>query len=613
MIGSYKEVYYGKILHTTVSRLPIAQMKTLIQQSIHQVLVTLLKDQPTLLQISIQIDYSREQKHGDFSSNIALLLAKPLKCAARQVAAQIMAALNTQSNNLLFEKIEIAGPGFINFFIKPTAWYSTLSEILHQQTEYGCAQIGKAQKILVEFVSSNPTGPLHVGHGRAAAYGDVLVRLLKAVGYQVHAEYYVNDAGRQMDILSTSLWLRYLESCGETLPFPTNAYQGTYIRQIADQLKTAYAHQFHHPSPAVLQGLPPDAIIGGDKEIYIDSVIERAKILLGPDAYQQIKAFGLHHILTGIQADLREFGVQFDQWFSEQTLIADGSVERTLEALTVQGHTYESEGNLWFRATNFGDDKDRVLVRANGQPTYFAVDAAYHWQTLKARGFMQKITVLGADHHGYLARIQAVIEALGYHPAPLTMRTLQFVSLYRGDKKLSMSTRSGEFITLRELQHEVGQDAARLFFVLRKAVQPLDFDLALAKSQSHDNPVYYLQYAYARMCSILRQMIAKGFSWTQEQGLQNIANLSSIEEIALLKQLTRYPEAVLQAATQYEPALLTQYLRELAKAFHSYYNHTLLLTEETAVRDARLTLMQAIKQVLKNGFNLLGISTPDIM
>jgi len=587
-------------------------MKSIIQQHIRQTLTTLFPEYSSGL---IPIEHSRDPKHGDFASNIALLLAKPLQTSPRQLAERIVTALTPtlQTDDELLLKIEVAGPGFINFFIKREAWYPVLSKILRQQSQYGRSQIGQGEKRLVEFVSSNPTGPLHVGHGRAAAYGDVLVRLLKAVGYEVQAEYYVNDAGRQMDILSVSLWLRYLEASGETLPFPTNAYQGSYVQSLAAQLRESEGNRFHHPAAAVLPGLPPDAPQGGDKEAYIDALIARAKTLLGAEAYQKVAALGLNSILSDIKADLIAFGVHFDSWFSEQSLIADGSVTRTLAALKARGHTYEAAGNLWFRSTDFGDDKDRVLLRANGQPTYFAADAAYHFNLLKDRGFAHKITVLGADHHGYLPRIRAVIEALGYCPAPLTLSVIQLVSLYRGSEKLSMSTRSGEFITLRELQQEVGQEAARLFFVLRKAEQPLDFDLALAKSHSHENPVYYLQYAYARMCSVMRQLAAKGLSWTIDEGLAHLTYLTQAAEIALLKQLSRYPETVLLAATQHEPALLTQYLRELAQAFHSYYNHTPFITTEAATRYARLSLIQAIRQVLENGFLLLGISAPDTM
>lgn len=620
-------------------------MKSLIQQAIHQALQVLYPTNMALLETPISVDYSREPGHGDLSSNVALLLSKPLKISAHLLAQKIIAVLidGLMTTYVHLDKIEVAGPGFINFFFKAGNWYPVLSQILTQTSQYGTAQVDYDKKILVEFVSSNPTGPLHIGHGRAAAFGDTLVRLLKAAGYPVQAEYYVNDAGRQMDILSISLWLRYLEAEGETFCFPVNAYQGSYVREMAIQLKTARGRAFHHSASIIFQELPTSDIypkfqvgdqslfsVGEDRKVMhfepadsktrdidleqvMDRLIARAKLLLGPAAYQEILAFALHHILSDIQLDLIEFGVQFDYWFSEQSLITNGTVNQVIETLTKKGLTYKAEGNLWFRSSQFGDDKDRVLKRANGQLTYFAVDAAYHSNVLQTRGFSRKITILGADHHGYLARIQAIIIALGLQPDVLVFSVMQLVSLFRDKEKLSMSTRSGEFVTLRELRQEVGLDAARLFFVLRKANQPLEFDLTLAKSHSHENPIYYLQYAFARICSVMKQLISKGLSWNLTEGLTCVDQLTLGTEVELLKQLSRYPETLLQAATQYEPALFTHYLRELAQKFHSYYNETPLLTQEAHLRHARLTLLQAIKQIFKNGFDILGISAPDFM
>jgi arginyl-tRNA synthetase len=591
-------------------------MKKMIQQQIQSVLKQYFAEYPEALQIEIPIEHTRIAEHGDFSTSIALSLAKRLHKKPYEFAQQIANHLTPtiDNNPVLFSKIEVVQPGFINFFIHPDAWRNTLANVLNEGDYYGHSSIGNQARILIEYVSSNPTGPLHVGHGRAAAHGDIVVRLLRALNYQVHAEYYINDAGRQMDILSCSIWLRYLALCGEHLPyFPSNAYQGHYIHTIAQALKELYGNQLHLPFAGDLATLFEEKITPENKEKWMDKLIEHTKTLLGEEAYSKVSNFGLKTILEDMRADLAEFGVHFDQWFSEKSLISDGSLDETIEILKAKGHTYELEGSLWFRSTQFGDDKDRVLIRANGQPTYFAVDAAYRFNIFKKRGFPKIINFLGADHHGYLARIHAVIEALGYSRKNLAFSTLQLVSLYREDKKLPLSTRSGEFITLRQLREEVGNDAARLFFVLRKSGQTLDFDLTLAKSHSHQNPVYYLQYAHARICSVMRQLQAKGLNWNVQEGLQQINTLGSAEELELIKHLERYPDAVLQAGMQYEPYLLVHYLRELARQFHSYYNHTPVLVNDSALRSGRLTLIQAVKQVLYNGFTLLGIEALAVM
>lgn len=588
-------------------------MKPIIRHHLYVALKSRLAEKFELLENQIPLEHTRLANHGDFSTSIALMLAKSLKISPYELAQAIKEDLlaTASRSGTLFEKIEVIKPGFINFFIQTEAWHTHLSDILHQGNQYGSSLIGEKRRILVEFVSSNPTGPLHVGHGRAAAHGDIVVRLLRHLNYDVHAEYYINDAGRQVDIVSASLWLRYLEACGSKLPyFPVNAYQGNYMVTIAEAFKQTYGEQFYYPHKIHELLLK---IKDEDKEKGMDSLIEQIKTTLGNEHYQTLTRFALDSILEDMKSDLTEFGVYFDQWFSEKTLIEDGSLSRTIELLKANNHTYIADGNLWFRSTSFGDDKDRVLLRASGQPTYFAVDAAYRLNIFKTRGFSQIINFLGADHHGYLARIHAVVEALGYSPKELIFNTLQLVSLYRDHQKLPLSTRSGQFITLRELREEVGNDAARLFFVLRKANQKLDFDLSLAKSQSQQNPIYYLQYAYARICSVMRQLTAKGWVWSLDEGLKTVDRLQLVEEIQLIKQLSRYPDVIIQAATQYEPYLLVQYLRELSKNFHSYYNHTPFLIEESALRNARLTLAQAIKQVLKNGFALLGIQALEMM
>ncbi|MES2998140.1 MAG: arginine--tRNA ligase [Pseudomonadota bacterium] len=587
-------------------------MKYIIQQEIQTALAA-LEGLSFLLPLAIQVDYAREKSHGDFSSNIALLLAKSLKKQPRQLAEKIIANMDCSKTTSLIEKIEIAGPGFINFTVKKTAWYPVIGQILMQGKQFGASEVGKGRPLLVEYVSANPTGPLHVGHGRSAAYGDSLVRLLRTVGYQVCADYYVNDAGRQMNILATSVWLRYLEACGEAFVFPSNAYRGAYIREIAAQLLAQYGKQFYKQVLLVFADIPADEPQGGDKEIYIDALILKARSLLGATNYQIIFDAALNGILQDIKEDLSAFKVNFDCWFSENSLFTSGVVDKTIERLKVSGHTYESSGALWFKSTEFGDDKDRVLIRENGQATYFAADAAYRLSILEDRGFTRIINVLGADHHGYIARIRAVIQALGYPAASLTALLVQFAMLYRGEEKIQMSTRSGEFITLRELREEVGSDAARFFYVLRRAEQHMDFDLELAKEQSNANPVYYVQYAYARICSVLRQLATKQLKWQKTIGMEALEELKEEQEIDLLILLNRYPEMLEQAANYYEPHIIAHYLRGLAQAFHAYYNQHVFLVEADDLRNARLNLIMATQQVIGNGLNLLGVDTPEVM
>ncbi len=587
-------------------------MKQIIQQEIQSALAA-----QTTWEIpasfSVQVDYARDEQHGDYSSNVALVLAKRFNQAPRQVAEHIRAKIDLTRPNSPIEKIEIAGPGFINFSLKKTVWQTIIDTILSEKEEFGRQVPHQETPILIEFVSSNPTGPLHVGHGRGAAYGDTLVRLLNAAGYTVQSEYYVNDAGRQIAILATSVWLRYLEICGETILFPSNAYQGAYIREIAQSLREQNDPQFRHSAEHVFKAIPPDEQDGGDKEAHIDALIARAQQLLGEQAYQTIVMMTLKAILGDIENDLREFRVVFDCWYSERSLFQDGIVDETIARLKSRGVTYSSAGALWFRSTEFGDDKDRVLVRENGQATYFAADAAYRLAILEKRGFKKMINILGADHHGYVARIRAVIEALGYSGASLEVLLVQFANLYRGKEKLPMSTRSGEFVTLRQLREEVGSDAARFFYVLRRADQHMDFDLQLAKKQSNENPVYYVQYAYARICSVFRQLTAKNQVWDAAVGRVALGRLQADQEITLCKWLTRYPEVLKQAAQVREPHLVAHYLIALAQNFHTYYNQHVFLVEESDLRNARLNLIAATQCVIKNGLTLLGVETMEVM
>ncbi|HHH38575.1 MAG TPA: arginine--tRNA ligase, partial [Sedimenticola sp.] len=433
-----------------------------------------------------------------------------------------------------------------------------------------------------------------------------------AVGFSVHREYYVNDAGRQMDILATSVWLRYLELCDEELAFPANGYRGDYIWDIAATLHRDHGEAYKFAAGEVFAGLPADEPAGGDKERHIDALIARARELLGDNRYRFVFELALSTILDDIREDLELFGVHYDEWYSERTLTESGAVNRAIERLRSAGHLYEKEGALWFRSTTFGDEKDRVIERENGQTTYFASDIAYHMDKLE-RGFERVVDVWGADHHGYVPRVKAALEALGADPSQLDVLLVQFANLYRGGEKVQMSTRSGSFVTLRELRKEVGRDAARFFYVMRKCEQHLDFDLDLAKSQSSDNPVYYVQYAHARICSVLRQAGEKGVAVEPSSGTENLERLREAHEQNLLKRLSRYQEVVEASALNEEPHQLTQYLRELANDFHTYYNAHQFLVADAALRDARIKLILATRQVLRNGLLLLGVSAPERM
>ncbi len=557
----------------------------------------------------ITIERARDVQHGDFASNLALMLAKPAKANPRQLAEKIIAALPRHDAVM---KVEMAGPGFINFFINPNSQYQIIKKIHDEGREFGLSTIGAGKKVQVEFVSANPTGPLHVGHGRGAAYGSVVADLLQAVGFDVHREYYVNDAGRQMDILAASIWLRYLEECGEVVHFPSNGYRGDYVREIAWDIHKSAGNEYRRPVALVLENIPADEPQGGDKEAHIDALIDRTKTLLGPPLYRDFFQIGLDNILEDIKADLKEFGVDYQQWFSERQLMDDGSVEKALERLRAGGHLYEQDGATWFASSQIGDEKDRVVVRENSQYTYFASDIAYHMNKLD-RGFDRIIDIWGADHHGYVPRVRAAIEALGADKSKLTVLLVQFAALYRGEEKVQMSTRSGEFVTLRQLRNEVGKDAARFFYVMRRSEQHMDFDLKLATSKSNENPVFYVQYAYARICSVLRQLDEKGWERNLLLGMESLSQLIEEHEIALLGTLARYPEVLERAALQYEPHQLIHYLRDLAHEFHTYYNAHQFLVEDAGIRNARLNLVCAVKQVLANGLGLLNINSPEAM
>ena len=562
-------------------------------------------DQP----VEIGLERARDRKHGDFASNLALTLAKAARRKPRELAEALVAALPDSER---VDKVEIAGPGFINFHLSPAAWYAVVGTVLEEGESYGRSQLGGGRPMQVEFVSANPTGPLHVGHGRGAAYGATVADLLEAVGYRVHREYYVNDAGRQMDILAVSVYLRYLDLCGEDVPFPSNGYQGDYVWDIGASLHRRHGDALRHTAAELLDGVPPDEADGGDKEAHVDGLIARTKALLGEAHYREVFDLGLESILDNIRRDLEEFGVVYDEWFSERSLTESGAVERAIERLKASGHLYEKDGAWWFRSTDFGDEKDRVVVRDNGQTTYFASDIAYHMNKLE-RGYERVIDVWGADHHGYVPRVKAALKALGDDPSKLDVLLVQFAILYRGGQKVQMSSRSGEFVTLRELRHEVGNDAARFFYVMRKCEQHMDFDLDLAKSQSADNPVYYIQYAHARVMSVMRQLEEKGLVWDRDAGAAALPRLTEKHEQSLMVRLSRYPELVEAAALHHEPHLVAHFLRELANDFHTYYNAHQFLVEDAGLRNARLNLIQATRQVIANGLGLLGVSAPERM
>jgi arginyl-tRNA synthetase len=554
---------------------------------------------PLALDAHIEFARPRQASHGDYSCNLAMQLAKPLRQSPREIAALLV---NVLSASPYLEKIEVAGAGFINLFLTTYAKQQFPRYVLESGEQFGHINLGAGKKVQVEFVSANPTGPLHVGHGRGAAFGASLANVLAAAGYSVAREYYVNDAGRQMDILALSTWLRYLELNGVTSRFPGNAYQGQYVRDMARLIYKAHAGRYVHRPDLLFEGISEETDTGTEADL--DGLIAKAKKLLGQD-YAYIHNFVLTEQLGDCRNDLMEFGVAFDTWFSEQSLFDNGDVAHAVQLLEQGCYLYQQDGAQWFRSTDFGDEKDRVVQRENGQFTYFASDIAYHLNKFE-RGFERVIDVWGADHHGYIPRVKGAMKALAIDPGKLEIALVQFAVLYRNGKKAPMSTRSGEFVTLRELRQEVGNDAARFFYVLRKSDQHLDFDLDLSKSQSNDNPVYYVQYAHARVCSVLEQ-------WGEDPAMLHTADMSPLTdpvELSLLQKLIDYPEMVEAAAKELSPHLIAFYLRELAGEFHSYYNATRFLVPEIPLRLARLGLVAAIRQILSNGLKLLGVSAP---
>ena len=554
----------------------------------------------------LQLERTRDSKHGDFTTNIAMRLAKELGRPPRELAETLIKYI-PQSE--LIEEVQVAGPGFINISVSTSTYHKELIDILKLGSGYGCSSLGNNQRVLVEYVSANPTGPLHVGHGRHAAYGASLANLLRATGHDVQEEYYVNDAGRQMNILAVSVWLRHLQLNGIEVSFPKNAYQGDYVIDIAKQIQTKLSEKFSAENKATLNEILSD--LENDGEILLDKLISQTKDILGIAKFNKLLKKALDNVLTDIKADLLEFGVKPDIWYSEASLDEKGSIERALTLLNKKKLLDIRDGATWFKATKFGDEKDRVVVRENGATTYFASDIAYHLEK-KRRGFDVLLDVLGADHHGYIARVRAGLEAMGEPAESLEVRLVQFVSLYRGREKVQMSTRSGKYVTLRDLRNEVGNDAARFYYVSRSNEQHLDFDLERAKAESNDNPVYYIQYAHARISSLIKKMGEEGLKHKMSS-ISDLSLLKEDNEKALLVLLSRYPEIVELASVNRAPQNIVHYLRSLSADFHSYYNAHKMLVDDEKLRNVRISLALGIRQVLYNGLTLLGVNAPDRM
>ena len=557
----------------------------------------------------IQVDRTKDKSHGDFATNLAMILAKPAGKKPRDLAQLIVDHL---PENDSITQVDIAGPGFINFFMNDTARFAVVEQVLTDTAAFCSPNVGQGEKVLLEFVSANPTGPMHVGHGRGAAYGSALANLLKATGYAVHREYYINDAGRQADVLAVSVYLRYLEACGETVAIPSRAYPGDYVKECGANLFNAVDKQYFYPYDTVLAGLPEDPEGEGDaikmaKERHLDALIDKVRNLLG-DGYRSVQDFGLNAQLDAIRATLKAFNVEFDQWFSERTLEQTGAIEKAIGRLRERGHVYEKDGAIWLRTSELGDEKDRVLIRDNGLHTYFAADVAYHLDKLD-RGFENLIDVWGADHHGYIARVKAAIEALTGKGDLFHVALIQFVTLSSG----RMGKRSGNFVTLSQLIEEAGNDATRFFYLTRSPEQHLEFDIDLARSQTSDNPVFYLQYAHARVCSMMRELEERNLSYDQDKGLAALPELpeSNIEDLA--KRLAAWPEAVAIASRNRAPHQLTYALRDLAQDFHTWYNGNKVLVEDDTLRNGRMAMAIAVKNVIANGLGLLGVSAPEKM
>ncbi len=585
-------------------------MKEILAGLVRDALNRLVADGRVTLETmpAITFERTRAKEFGDLACNIAMQLAKPLQRKPREIAEQLLAAMPAHP---ALAKVEIAGPGFLNFFLSDATIQQVLVRVL-DDPRFGFAPVNSRESLQVEFVSANPNGPLHVGHGRGAAYGSTLANLLEAGGYKVSREYYVNDAGRQMDILSISVWLRYLELGGETIRFPDNGYKGDYVYGVARDLRLAHGAGLHHAAAKVFADIPPDEGQGGDKETHVDALIVRARQLLGVALYRRLFDAGLKTCLDDIKDDLGEFRVSYDHWFSERSLTTSGAVAHAVQLLKDKGHMYEKDGAWWFRATTFGDEKDRVVIRENGATTYFASDIAYLLNKFE-RGFDRAIYVLGADHHGYVARLKAAALGFGIDPERVEVKLVQFAILFEGGQRVQMSTRAGQFVTLRDLRREVGVDAARFFYVMRSHEQHLDFDLDLARSQTLDNPVHYLQYTHARICGLFRKAVEKALPYDEATARASLDQLSEPQAHAVLEQLDRFPEDVCGAVDIRSPHLICAALRELAARYNAFYNDHHFLVDDAAQRCARMALADAVRSVLARGLGLLGVHAPETM
>lgn len=580
-------------------------MKEKIQENLVKILDDLYGKELIIDELPVTLQENSDKNHGDLASNIALILAKPLKTNPQVIANDIKDAFINDEDLI---KVEVAGPGFINFFLSTKAHSEVLKQIFNEKGSYGKSEPNN-QTVLIEYVSSNPTGPLHVGHGRGAVFGSVLAALLREAGFKVDEEYYINDFGRQMNILAASLWLRYAQLFNSEINMIKNGYQGEYLISIADSLKQIQSDKFYSSQEEVSILINPEK---EEDEAFTDKIVEAVHSMLGEDFFL-LRNFALEEILKIIKKDLLDFGVNHNYWFSESSLYdPDGSakskVDKAIEELSSLGFVYEKEDAVWFRSSDFGDDKDRVLKRSNGEHTYFASDVAYHGDKYE-RGYDRVINIWGSDHHGYTPRVNAAMEASNRDIKKLEVVYIQFANLIRAGKKVTMSTRSGEFITLKELMDEVTTEAARFFYINRKADQHLDFDLDLAKEQSKDNPLYYIQYAHARICSVLKKS-----NTTNKDLVDSDLSLLDLEkEVEIQKILKQYPSVIERAAKSSEPHLICYYLKDLAGLFHSYYNSEKFIVEDEKLMNSRLFLLNGIKQVLLNGLLVLGINAPEEM
>ena len=581
-------------------------MKEKIKESLRSIIIDLYGSSESIHdEFEISIQDNKENQYGDLASNVALVLAKPLKRNPKEIAEEIKGKFITDKEIV---KVDVAGPGFINFFLSKESHGAILRDISIQKDKFGKFESNN-KKVLIEYVSSNPTGPLHVGHGRGAVFGSVLSRLLKEAGFQVDEEYYVNDFGRQMNILSVSLWIRYAQIFDKNIKMLNNGYQGDYLIVIAQHLKKLRSDELFDDDDEIKSLLEYE---NEDAEKHTDEVIDSIKSKLN-DEFSYVRDFALREILELIKEDLLEFGVDHNKWFSESSLYESEShdlskVDQSIDELSSKGFVYEKEGAIWFKSSELGDDKDRVLKRGNGEFTYFASDVAYHLDKYD-RGYDRIINIWGSDHHGYLPRVKAAMEASEKNVEKLEVVFIQFANLIRAGKKVTMSTRSGEFITLKELIEEVTSEAARFFYINRKADQHLDFDLDLAKEQSKDNPLYYIQYAHARICSVLRKSKAQ----EEELTTSELGLLDSNKEIEIQKILKQYPPLIERAALASEPHLICYYLKDLACIFHSYYNTEKFIVEDQTLMNYRLFLLSGVKQVIHNGLTVLGINAPHEM